>query len=261
MAKLAIYKNRQHLFNYYLEEHEVILGRSKDVHVPLDSEAVSRRHLRFRRHGATYTVEDLSNKNGMFVNGQFTNMHVLKDGDRIEVPQHLLVFQRSEGEVDEARQPKHTSQVHKLSSTAMEKLLDTRALVEERAPTKVVNVESTARMSPGDLEKLLKANQVRFSAHLAWVDGSEKKTIVLRDQTVDIGWSNKCHVVLPGPSVLGQIAARIVPRQEGGFVLEAISRWPWVKVGGERVQEHVLKDGDIIEIGSAKIRFHADLLA
>ncbi len=60
------------------------VGRDNDVNVHLNDASVSRAHARIIVEGATATVEDLSSKNGTWVNGVPTHgPQVLTDGDEL----------------------------------------------------------------------------------------------------------------------------------------------------------------------------------
>ncbi len=69
-----------------LDEAELVLGRDSSVELPIDHDAVSRRHARLKRRGAEITVEDLGSRNGTLVNGTLiTAMRRLTAGDVIRV--------------------------------------------------------------------------------------------------------------------------------------------------------------------------------
>ncbi len=65
---------------------DLVLGREAGVELPIDHDAVSRRHARVKRRGAEITVEDLGSRNGTLVNGTpITAMRRLTAGDVIRV--------------------------------------------------------------------------------------------------------------------------------------------------------------------------------
>ena len=68
------------------EDADLVLGRDAEVEIPIDHDAVSRRHARIRRRGDQLTVEDLGSRNGTLVNGQpITAARRLTAGDLIRV--------------------------------------------------------------------------------------------------------------------------------------------------------------------------------
>lgn len=69
-----------------LDRPATSLGRWADNDVVVDDRWVSRHHARIRREGERYVVEDLSSKNGTFVNGQrIAGPTALADGDVVQV--------------------------------------------------------------------------------------------------------------------------------------------------------------------------------
>ncbi len=69
-----------------LDETESIIGRQPDAKVYLESLAVSRRHARVLRDGASYFVEDVGSSNGTFVNGhRIAGRVLLTDRDTLQV--------------------------------------------------------------------------------------------------------------------------------------------------------------------------------
>ena len=72
---------------------ESTVGRSSDCLFTIDDPLVSRRHARFRitEHGAS--VEDMGSRNGIKVNGSLAKgSQPLKDGDRVRIGTHELIF-------------------------------------------------------------------------------------------------------------------------------------------------------------------------
>jgi diguanylate cyclase (GGDEF)-like protein len=70
--------------------HEVpalraLLGRDLECDVSIDDPGVSRRHAVIRRVDATFSIEDLQSKNGLFVNGRRTTSAMLRSGDRVHL--------------------------------------------------------------------------------------------------------------------------------------------------------------------------------
>ncbi len=76
----------------------VVLGRSAECDLPIDSPRASRRHAQVRLDGDRVVVEDLGSRNGTFVNGErLTGTRPLSGGDRIDVGGVTGTFCRSEG--------------------------------------------------------------------------------------------------------------------------------------------------------------------
>jgi DNA-binding winged helix-turn-helix (wHTH) protein len=69
-----------------LTEGDYIVGRDPAADIVLDSNSVSRRHVRVRVHPARVTLEDLGSKNGSFIrNDRVGGTVTLADGDEIRI--------------------------------------------------------------------------------------------------------------------------------------------------------------------------------
>jgi hypothetical protein len=258
MPKLSVYKNRNHLFNYFIETDDIVIGRSQDADVPLDSDAVSRQHLRIKKEGASYVAEDLSGKNGMFINNQYTNIHLLRDGDKIEIAQHLIVFHRSDTELAEEEIKQRPGHQYYIDRSHVEKILDTTSGRVEDTAQAVDSDKATTLLSAQEIHKLKVATARRRGAHLAYIHQGLRKEIPLGTSANTIGWAEDCDLRLPGkPLLFGGAVARISPTHDGSYQLEALNFWRPVKVGGTRVQVHALQDDDLVEVGGLKIRFRS----
>ncbi|MDX2054351.1 MAG: FHA domain-containing protein [Polyangiaceae bacterium] len=76
-----------------LPQGETLLGRSTSCHLTFEDPLVSRQHARIRVDGERATVEDLSSRNGLLLNGRpIKGMAQLEDGDRLRIGvQELLI--------------------------------------------------------------------------------------------------------------------------------------------------------------------------
>jgi hypothetical protein len=74
--------------------NEIAIGRAPTCDIVLnDDQMVSRRHAIVRKQGNTITVVDLGSSNGTLVNGaEIHDATVLKDGDRVTIGDHDLLF-------------------------------------------------------------------------------------------------------------------------------------------------------------------------
>ncbi len=77
-----------------LDKPVTTIGRWEDNDIVVDDRWVSRHHARIRRGEDDYIVEDLSSKNGTFLNGRrITGPAALSDGDQVQVtPLITLTF-------------------------------------------------------------------------------------------------------------------------------------------------------------------------
>lgn len=90
---------------FYIGAQPVTVGRAPDSDVCITEtfpgwDSVSRRHARIVRevrHGqARVIVEDLSSRNGVFVNGRRTGRNVLRDGWRVSLGRLTFTYRSNE---------------------------------------------------------------------------------------------------------------------------------------------------------------------
>jgi len=78
-----------------LREGSNVVGRGPDAEVNIESARVSRRHARITVAGRRATLEDLSSKNGTFLNyRRLASPTDLQDGDEIKLGSAVVVFER-----------------------------------------------------------------------------------------------------------------------------------------------------------------------
>lgn len=75
-----------------LDTRELECGRSAATDIPLDDDAVSRRHARFAWTGSSFIVSDLGSTNGTFVNDASVREGTLHDGDQIKIGHTIFKF-------------------------------------------------------------------------------------------------------------------------------------------------------------------------
>jgi len=77
---------------FVLGEETMVLGRSKEADIRIESSEVSRRHLLFRKIGPEYSCLDLNSHNGVYLNGVKIHSAILKDGDTIQAGNVILKY-------------------------------------------------------------------------------------------------------------------------------------------------------------------------
>lgn len=70
---------------------EIILGRSEDVDIKMESSNISRKHCKiFYRH-PKFRITDLNSKNGTYINGHRTNNSVITMGDKVQIGDYTIL--------------------------------------------------------------------------------------------------------------------------------------------------------------------------
>lgn len=75
-----------------LDRDELVLGRSESADVQLESDQLSRRHVRFVLREGEYTCEDLDSRNGVYLNGVRIHSAVLREGDQLDIGGAIFVY-------------------------------------------------------------------------------------------------------------------------------------------------------------------------
>ena len=78
--------------DYILDLDEIVIGRSSQAHISIDSGMISRRHMVLQRSGPEYSVSDLNSSNGVFLNGIKAHSAVLREGDTLQIGDVVLIY-------------------------------------------------------------------------------------------------------------------------------------------------------------------------
>ena len=68
------------------------MGREPTNSVFCDDASISRQHATIGKDNGGFYIEDLGSTNGTFVNGKRIKNHILEDGDKIQVGNHIFKF-------------------------------------------------------------------------------------------------------------------------------------------------------------------------
>lgn len=92
-ARLRVTLRGQAVTVWPITDGRVTIGRAADNDLQLDSQVVSRHHCQIVTLGGATTIDDLGSVNGLAVNGKPTKHQSLADGDRIQIGEHLIVYE------------------------------------------------------------------------------------------------------------------------------------------------------------------------
>ena len=261
MPKISVYRGRTHLFDHWIEKTEVVIGRSAEAEVPLDSPAASRRHCRIVRRQGAYFLEELGAKNGLFVNGRFCNIKRLEDGDRIEIADHILAFSRPRSEIrqEKAVASNQAGAAFRIGNHELDRMMtgkgDSGIVRQEVAGS---SSKDTTAVSPEELARLMTEMQKKLKAHVEVLspDGRHIRT-ALEETTYLVGFNDVCDIHLGSrPWPWGKVAAKIHRLPDKSHRMQRMSKWVGIRVNSDRLTGvHILADGDVVTIGGVKLRY------
>lgn len=78
--------------HYRLDRQEIVLGRSSEADIQIESTDLSRKHLALRREHGQFSVHDLDSRNGVYLNGVRVHSATLFEGDNLQLGPVVLVF-------------------------------------------------------------------------------------------------------------------------------------------------------------------------
>ena len=202
----------------------ITIGRLNSNTVVVNDSSVSGNHSKIEEVGNGYLLTDLRSKNGTFVNDQQVISHWLRDGDRITIGKHTLVF-NNEAQASQLDGPTDIDQTV---------IIDSRDYQDMRA-------KSFLNVALGSENKMA-------VAALAFLTGG-KGEILLDKKITKIGKDPKSDIVVKGFWV-GKTAA-VISKRPSGYYLSFMGGIAKPKVNRQAVKDAImLKEFDVIQIGS-----------
>jgi pSer/pThr/pTyr-binding forkhead associated (FHA) protein len=259
MPIFTLNHNDKALRDYHLKPgHSLTIGRRKKNDVVIGDPTVSGHHAKIDSVGEGFVLTDLQSRNGSFVNEQLiTTSRWLKNGDVINIGEHSLIFQNYEGA------KASLEDTEELNKTMIIDSIQYRNMRKKSNPTRSINVvrfwNKTQKL--GVMKKeitetsrpIVTKKRKETISTLAYLAGGEGK-IKLTKKTTFIGKHPESDIVVKGVWV-GKSAISISKRPDGYYLcyLGGLSK---PKVNEKSVKQIILlKDSDVIDIGSTKLQF------
>jgi type II secretory pathway predicted ATPase ExeA len=98
----------------------IIIGRSPDNEIFIDSKFVSRHHAQLVSDDGGCVVEDLNSTNGVFLREKQVKKYRLRDGDRLSIGVHELVYHDRRTKQDKAVDPDDDTEIDELDDEEAE---------------------------------------------------------------------------------------------------------------------------------------------
>jgi diguanylate cyclase (GGDEF)-like protein len=88
-----------------LDQGEFVIGRAADTQLQVEDDGISRKHCKLAASpNGTHQLVDLGSTNGTFLNGVKVNVHILEDGDKIQIGANTVVKYSIQDQLEEQYQ-------------------------------------------------------------------------------------------------------------------------------------------------------------
>ena len=94
VAKIVVAHKKEDPREIHLTQGRIILGRTSDNDLQIDSKFVSRHHAQVVTFGHHSVVEDLNSTNGIYFRGKRVKKHRLSQGDVFIIGEHELMYMK-----------------------------------------------------------------------------------------------------------------------------------------------------------------------
>ena len=258
MPTLLLQLNNKILGEYSLKAGaSLTIGRRDTNDVIIEDPAVSGHHARIDAMADRWMLIDLQSKNGSFVNEQLVNSHWLKHEDVISIGAHHLIFQYHEKEQISEEGLDDFDETQAMNTTQHRKMMirsnPTKSINVVRFWDKSQNRGQVKDVEPPAAEPRIEDPPVETVGVLVYLSGGMGQVKLTRKITT-IGKDPTSDIEVKG-LLIGSTAATISKTDEG-FCFNYIGGMPRPKVNDEPVKKStLLNDQDIIEVGSAQMKF------
>src|SRR3989338_1911553 len=212
---------------YAIIKAETTIGRGTGSDILIDNPGVSRHHAVIKEKDGKFLIEDKGSANGTFIKGEKITTKEIKNGDSIQILNYTLTFKYPQ------------------TADAEQTILLAQPVAAPPAkPPAQIPVSSP--VSPEVKAKL------GGQSKLVLEDGKEH---ILKSTVTTIGIGEDMELKLEGKGI-AEHHASIIRGKQGEFTVVHKGGRTATKVNEEKVQEHhLLKNGDVIELGQYKIKY------
>ena len=236
------------------------IGRRDTNDVVIEDPAVSGHHAKIDALKDRFVLIDLQSKNGSFVNEQLVSSHWLKHEDVITIGEHSLIFNYHEKERVSEDNSDDFDETQAMNTTQHRKMMI------KSNPTKSINVvrfwdkdqnrgvvRENVPPVPDSRRQSKKRQPIGVLNYLTGGSGQIKLT----RKITTIGKDPTSDIVVKG--LLMNPTAVTISKRPDGFYLKHIGGLPRPRINDHPVKKAtLLKNLDIIEIGSTRLQFSID---
>ncbi len=245
MPILTLKFKNQAIKEYRLEHgNNMTIGRRSTNDVVIENLAVSGLHAKIDSMDGGFILTDLQSKNGTFVNEKLVTSHWLQEGETIMIGKHTVVFSYAEDEL----RPQEADGA--MDATMVMDTNSYRDMVAKSSPGSAAPEPERPSPAPPQAPPAPTSGGIGVLTYLAGGAGD----IELTKKLTKLG-KNKANDIVISGLMMGQTAAAVSNRPNG-YYIGYVGGMAKPKVNGETVKESVLlKEFDVIELGSAKFQF------
>jgi predicted component of type VI protein secretion system len=232
MPLLILSYNNEELHTYPVEKNRILkIGRSDQNNIIIDETAVSSVHAEIEFEAGSYYITDIQSKNGTFVDGELVISRKLRNGNIISIGDYSLRFQNDDNE-NQLEASDAVSQATMVLDTSIHRSKLAKSLAEISEEKESIKTQAT----------------------LTFLDGT-RDSFVIDKQMITIGKENTCDIKVKG-LFIGNASAELLQKDEVYYVKPATPKSK-VKLNYKSIKsETVLKNFDVIDVGSTKMQFH-----
>ncbi|MBD3170102.1 MAG: FHA domain-containing protein [candidate division Zixibacteria bacterium] len=214
--------------NFVTEKQRISIGRGSDSDIVLDNKAVSRKHSIIEFKGDTAVVIDNESLNGTFINGRKVSEEIINDGDVITIGKYDLVF-------------------HSKRQSSDSLIPDDVAL----EGTMVLQTKRQEELIKKDREDRQILEEMGGPVLIEESDGDDMKYLI--DGVLTIGKSKLATIQSKG-WFTSNIQAKVIRNGDRHMIVN-LGKKGKLKVNGEDVDKHILKNNDVISVGKSNFRY------
>ena len=129
VTRIEIFADGELVAEHSFPLGRIIIGRSPDNEIFIDSKFVSRHHAQLVSDDGGCVVEDLNSTNGVFLREKQVKKYRLRDGDRLSIGVHELVYHDLRPKQGEATDPDEDTEIDELDDEEVEETASDDAAV------------------------------------------------------------------------------------------------------------------------------------
>jgi pSer/pThr/pTyr-binding forkhead associated (FHA) protein len=228
MAEIVVRYEDKVIERVVTEKRRISIGRTSDNDIVLENRGVSRKHATIEMNPQDSVLIDNESLNGTFLNDRRVEEEVLHDNDVITIGKYTLTFR-----VDSPHQTKASD-------------LDGTMTLQTKRQQEIVEADQRYREI---------SQRAGGGAVLIGEGNTEPKETPLPQSAVTFGKAGYVNIRVKGwfiPDIQASIAF-----DNGQYVLTNVGARGKTKLNGNPVEEALLKNGDLLQIGRSVFRFVA----